>query len=58
MLLAGKSAQGDLRSWPDAARREADSAVADLKAAVAKGFRGIELFRQSDELKPLLALTT
>ncbi len=54
-LLAGALVDRNLESWPDAARREADLAVADLKAAVAKGFRQPGLFNENNEFRSLSA---
>jgi eukaryotic-like serine/threonine-protein kinase len=63
-LLAGDPVAKPVNSWPESARREADLAVADLKAAIARGFRRAEFIRgqplwtavlTGDELKSLLA---
>jgi len=53
-LLAGDSVAHEVTSWPEAARREADVAVADLRAAVARGFRRADLVRTDPVLKSLL----
>ena len=54
----------EFTSWPEAARREADLAVADLRAAVARGFRRADIIRADstssrsltrDDVKSLLA---
>jgi tetratricopeptide (TPR) repeat protein len=63
-LLAGDPGRKDFKSWPDAARHEADLAVADLKAAVARGSRRLDIvlanplaswFRARDDVKAILA---
>ncbi len=51
--LAGDAAAREVPSWPEAARREADRAIADLKAAVARGFRRADLVRKSEDFKSL-----
>ena len=62
--LAGDAAAREFPSWPEAARREADLAIADLKAAVARGFRRADIVRGDarssrcltrDDMKSLLA---
>jgi serine/threonine protein kinase/Tfp pilus assembly protein PilF len=53
-LLAGDSADQDFKTWPDAARREADLSVADFKGAVARGFRRADIVRATPESKALL----
>jgi tetratricopeptide (TPR) repeat protein len=55
ILLAGDLAGGPLELWPVAARREVDVAVADLKRAVDRGYRGWDTIRESQDFKPLLA---
>jgi len=54
-LLAGDPAAHDVKSWPEAARHEADVAVADLKGAVARGLRRADLVRADPVLKLLLS---
>ncbi len=54
-LLAGDSAAREFKSWPEAARREADLAVADLRAAVARGFRRADLIHGDVPFKSLMA---
>ncbi len=53
--LAGDPAARAVPSWPEAARREADRAVADLRAAVARGFRRTDIIRRDALFKSLLA---
>jgi serine/threonine protein kinase/Flp pilus assembly protein TadD len=55
VLLAGDAVAKPFESWPEAARREADVAVADLKNAVDRGFRQPDLIRRSTVPKSLLA---
>ena len=52
--LAGDAAAREFPSWPEAARREADLAVADLKASVARGFRQADIVRGDASFKSLL----
>jgi hypothetical protein len=54
-LLAGDSVAKDFNTWPKAARREADAAIADLRVAVARGFRRVDFLRQDPALKSLLS---
>jgi eukaryotic-like serine/threonine-protein kinase len=54
-LLAGESAAQDFKAWPEAARREADLSVVDLKGAVARGFRRADIVRDAPEAKALLS---
>jgi len=54
-LLAGDSGVQDAKSWPEAARHEADIAIADLKGAVARGFRRPGFVRTNPVLKSLLS---
>ena len=49
------SAAQDFKSWPEAARREADLAIADLKGAVARGFRGATSSARIPNAKALLS---
>ena len=44
----------ELPSWPAAARREADLAVADLRASVARGLRRPDIFRADANFKLLI----
>ncbi len=53
--LAGNDATRGFASWPEAARREADLAVADLKASVAQGFRRSDIIRADSDFRTLLA---
>jgi tetratricopeptide (TPR) repeat protein len=53
-LLAGDTAARKLPSWPEAARREADLAVADLRASVARGLRRPDIFRNHPDFKSLM----
>ena len=52
-LLAGDSAVREFSSWPESARREADLAVADLRASVARGFRRADIVRRDEFFKSL-----
>ena len=54
-LLEPGFATKEIKSWKDEARREADLAVADLRAAAAKGFQGVDLIRRDSGWRPLLA---
>ncbi len=54
-LLAGKSESQAFASWPEAARHEADTAVTDLRSAVARGFRRADVVRADADFKSLLA---
>jgi eukaryotic-like serine/threonine-protein kinase len=53
MLLAGDSVVREFSSWPESARREADLAVADLRASVARGFRRADIVRGDEFFKSL-----
>jgi tRNA A-37 threonylcarbamoyl transferase component Bud32/tetratricopeptide (TPR) repeat protein len=53
-LLAGESAERGITSWPEASRREADQAIADLRASVALGFRRAEIIRADVHFKALM----
>jgi tetratricopeptide (TPR) repeat protein len=53
-LLAENYATTEFNLWPAPARREADTAVADLRAAVARGFRRADLVRADSVLKTLV----
>jgi serine/threonine-protein kinase len=53
-LLAGTTAPRDFKSWPEAARREADLWIVDLRAAADRGFRRADLVRANPDTKPLL----
>jgi serine/threonine protein kinase/tetratricopeptide (TPR) repeat protein len=53
-LLAGEAAARALPSWPEAARREADLAVADLRTSVARGLRRPDIFRTDPAFQSLL----
>ncbi len=64
VLLAGKAVERGYLSWPESARHEVDRAVADLEAAVARGYRRADLVRRNaffkllltrDDMKALLA---
>ncbi len=52
-LLGGKSEQ-DFKTWPEAARREAELSIVDLKGAVAHGFRNASTVRTNRDAKALL----
>jgi Tfp pilus assembly protein PilF len=54
-LLAGESASAEISSWPETARREAELSVADLKGAVARGYRRADHVRSNPDAKSLLA---
>jgi eukaryotic-like serine/threonine-protein kinase len=45
----------EFKSWNEEARREADLAVADLRAAAAKGFQDVALIRRDSGWRHLLA---
>ena len=53
-LLLGSAAADDFKSWPEAARREAELGIADMRGSVARGFRRTELFTQDPFAKALL----
>jgi tetratricopeptide (TPR) repeat protein len=55
LILAGDVGARPLQFWPEAARRETEFAVTDLKRAVERGYRGASVVRGSSELQPLLA---
>jgi hypothetical protein len=54
LLLAGDFAAKPSESWPESAWREADAAVANLKKAVDRGYRGSDVIRASSALNSLL----
>ncbi len=53
-LLEPGFAIKETKSWNEEARREADLAVADLRAAAAKGFQRVDLIRSDQGWRPLL----
>ncbi len=53
-LLEPGFAIKEAKSWNEEARREADLAVADLRAAAAKGFQRVDIFRSDQGWRPLL----
>ncbi len=63
-VLAGDRGISEIKSWPEAARLELEAAIADLKAAVARGFRRVDILREThsggrsstrDDVKSLVA---
>jgi hypothetical protein len=50
LFLAGDFADKPYESWPEASRRQADAAVADLKKPVDRGYRSADVIRASPEL--------
>jgi serine/threonine protein kinase len=54
-FLAGDFATRPFEQWPEPARHEADVAIADLRAAVTRGFRGADVVRADTAFRLLLA---
>ena len=53
-LLAGDRGTSEIKSWPEPARVELEAAIADMRGAVARGFRRLDILRRPN-LEALLA---